>query len=51
MNLLYFLLLGTVFTVVINSPILGLIIAAVAILWLLVIGWQSRNDPIDPSLY
>ncbi len=51
MNLLYFLLIGAVISLLINSPIMGLVVAAITIIWLAALWWQNRHVPHDPRDY
>ena len=51
MSLLYTVIMGTALSIVFNSPVMGLVVAAIIIAWLALLAWQSRNDPIDPTLY
>lgn len=51
MNLVTFLLTGSVLSFVVNSPSLGLVIAAIAVLWLGYLAWNQRHVPHDPRDY
>jgi hypothetical protein len=51
MNLLYFLLIGAVISLLINSPIMGLVVAAITIIWLAALWWPNRHVPHDPRDY
>lgn len=51
MHLLYFLLAGTMLSFLLNSPILGLAVAAIVISWLAYIAWINRHMPYDPRDY
>jgi hypothetical protein len=51
MNLLYFLLIGSLLSFALNSPILGLTVAVAGFCWLAVLAWQNRHVPHDPRDY
>jgi uncharacterized membrane protein len=51
MWLLYFTILGSVIAVLADSPLLGLAVATIIIVWIAFIAWRSRHDPWDPTVY
>ena len=51
MNLLIFLLTSSVLSFLVNSPSLGLVVAAVTVVWLACLAWSQRHVPYDPRDY
>jgi len=49
MNLLYFMLFGTLLSLLLNQPILGLVVAFVTLMWLVALRWTHRKAPYDPK--